>query len=206
MKEAAPEYFDVNSQVLQDVALRVDRAFQAYFRRLTSGEKSGSSAFAAEAATTASPIRSAGTMVARTSTMGSSCERNWAELWRAGLARLRVPPRPSRSAGRWMGGLWPSPALIRLYSRRRPPARRQASTWDWRRSPGTRIFNPGCYRKAERAENRAAPGLAAQEGEQSAAQACEGAGESASDGAPPATGLPVSDGARSGAHNRCNLS
>jgi putative transposase len=41
IKEAMPEYAEVNAQVLQDVMLRVDRAFQAYFRRLKSGEKPG---------------------------------------------------------------------------------------------------------------------------------------------------------------------
>jgi putative transposase len=34
IKEALPEYGEVNAQVLQDVVLRVDRAFQAFFRRL----------------------------------------------------------------------------------------------------------------------------------------------------------------------------
>jgi putative transposase len=41
IKEAMPEYSEANSQVLQDVALQVDRAFQSYFRRLKSGEKAG---------------------------------------------------------------------------------------------------------------------------------------------------------------------
>ena len=34
IKEAMPEYADVHSQVLQDVVLRVDRAYQAFFRRI----------------------------------------------------------------------------------------------------------------------------------------------------------------------------
>ena len=34
IKEAMPEYAEVNAQVLQDVVLRVDRAFQAFFRRV----------------------------------------------------------------------------------------------------------------------------------------------------------------------------
>ena len=36
IKEALPEYGDVHSQVLQDVLLRVDRAFHAFFRRIVS--------------------------------------------------------------------------------------------------------------------------------------------------------------------------
>src|SRR5262245_60959569 len=34
IKGALPEYGEVNAQVLQDVVLRVDRAFQAFFRCL----------------------------------------------------------------------------------------------------------------------------------------------------------------------------
>jgi putative transposase len=41
IKEAMPEYGEVHSQVLQDVVLRVDRAFQAFFRRVQSGETPG---------------------------------------------------------------------------------------------------------------------------------------------------------------------
>jgi putative transposase len=41
IKQAMPEYGEVHSQVLQDVMLRVDRAFQAFFRRIRSGETPG---------------------------------------------------------------------------------------------------------------------------------------------------------------------
>jgi putative transposase len=41
IKEAMPEYGEVNSQVLQDVVLRVDRAFQAFFRRIKAGHTAG---------------------------------------------------------------------------------------------------------------------------------------------------------------------
>jgi putative transposase len=41
IKEAMPEYGEVHSQVLQDVVLRADRAFQAFFRRVKAGEKPG---------------------------------------------------------------------------------------------------------------------------------------------------------------------
>jgi putative transposase len=36
-----PEYRDVHSQVLQDVLTRLDRAFQAFFRRVRAGETPG---------------------------------------------------------------------------------------------------------------------------------------------------------------------
>jgi putative transposase len=41
IKAEMPEYGDVHRQVLQDVVLRVDRAFQAFFRRSASGETPG---------------------------------------------------------------------------------------------------------------------------------------------------------------------
>jgi putative transposase len=41
IKAAIPEYAEVNSQVLQDVVLRVDRAFQAFFRRIAAGDTPG---------------------------------------------------------------------------------------------------------------------------------------------------------------------
>jgi putative transposase len=41
IKEALPEFAEVHSQVLQDVVLRVDRAFQAFFQRIKEGGTPG---------------------------------------------------------------------------------------------------------------------------------------------------------------------
>jgi putative transposase len=41
IKEVRPEYRDIHSQVLQDVLTRLDRAFQAFFRRVQAGEQPG---------------------------------------------------------------------------------------------------------------------------------------------------------------------
>jgi len=41
IKTDMPEYGEVNSQVLQDVVQRVDRAFQAFFRRIREGQTPG---------------------------------------------------------------------------------------------------------------------------------------------------------------------
>src|SRR5215469_15622917 len=41
IKAEMPEYSEVHSQVLQDVVQRVDRAFQAFFRRVKAGETPG---------------------------------------------------------------------------------------------------------------------------------------------------------------------
>src|SRR5262252_9074149 len=41
IKAVRPEYRDIHSQVLQDVLTRLDRAFQAFFRRVKNGETPG---------------------------------------------------------------------------------------------------------------------------------------------------------------------
>jgi putative transposase len=41
LKADFPEYREVHSQVLQDVLLRLDRAFQTFFRRLKASESPG---------------------------------------------------------------------------------------------------------------------------------------------------------------------
>ncbi|HEV2458460.1 MAG TPA: transposase, partial [Ktedonobacterales bacterium] len=41
IKDVRPEYHDVHAQVLQDVLTRLDRAFQAFFRRDKAGETPG---------------------------------------------------------------------------------------------------------------------------------------------------------------------
>ena len=49
IKQARPEYQDTHSQVLQDVLTRLDRAFQAFFRRVKAGETPGYPRFKAGA-------------------------------------------------------------------------------------------------------------------------------------------------------------
>src|SRR5260370_26752800 len=41
LKAAFPDYAEVNAQVVQDVLLRVERAYQAFFRRVRAGEIPG---------------------------------------------------------------------------------------------------------------------------------------------------------------------
>jgi putative transposase len=41
LKAACPEYAEINAQVLQDVILRVERTYQAFFRRVKNGEAPG---------------------------------------------------------------------------------------------------------------------------------------------------------------------
>jgi transposase len=70
IKEAMPEYGEVNAQVLQDVVLRVDRAFQAFFRRIREGQTPGYPRFhGRNRYYTASPIHRWGNMAAHASIM-----------------------------------------------------------------------------------------------------------------------------------------
>ncbi|HEX3271207.1 MAG TPA: hypothetical protein VHR15_11200 [Ktedonobacterales bacterium] len=41
LKAACPEYDAINAQVLQDVVLRVDRTFEAFFQRISEGDAPG---------------------------------------------------------------------------------------------------------------------------------------------------------------------
>jgi len=41
VKDVRPEYRDIHARVLQDVLTRLDRTFQAFFRRVQAGEKPG---------------------------------------------------------------------------------------------------------------------------------------------------------------------
>jgi putative transposase len=41
IKEVRPEYYDMHSQVLQDVLRRVDKAYRAFFRRVKEGKTPG---------------------------------------------------------------------------------------------------------------------------------------------------------------------
>src|SRR4051812_18503454 len=41
IKKEIPEFKEIHSQVLQDVAKRLDKAFQAFFLRVQRGEKQG---------------------------------------------------------------------------------------------------------------------------------------------------------------------
>src|SRR5215472_4083813 len=41
IKEVRPQYRDINAQVLQDVLHRLDKTFQAFFRRVKNGEQPG---------------------------------------------------------------------------------------------------------------------------------------------------------------------
>ena len=76
LKAACPEFGAIHAHVLQDVMLRLDRAFQAFFRRVKAGETPGYPRFQGRGATTASPSPS---MAMALSWMGASQSlQDWA--------------------------------------------------------------------------------------------------------------------------------
>ena len=56
-RATVPEYAAVHSQVLQDVLARVERAYQAFFRRINAGKTPGFRAFRAARGSTVSPTK-----------------------------------------------------------------------------------------------------------------------------------------------------
>ena len=152
LRAAMPEYAAIHSHVLQDVLARLDKTYQAFFRRVKQ-EESGLSALSGRAlATTRSPTRSSGT--GPRWTMASSSSRRLGALLCVGPGRSKGRPRPSPSPKRQTGGMFlllcrcTCPAL---------PETGQETGIDLgieafaTLSDGTRIFSPGWYRKAERA-------------------------------------------------------
>jgi putative transposase len=155
IKEALPEYGEVNAQVLQDVVLRVDRAFQAFFRRLREGQTPGYPRFHGRDRYNSFTFPQVG-------------EHGAARLDNGFLALSKI----GRIAVRWSRALEGTPKTVTIS--------READGWyacfscaDVPIAPlpptgqetgidlgieafatlsdGTRIFSPGWYRKAERA-------------------------------------------------------
>jgi putative transposase len=153
IKEAMPEYGEVHSQVLQDVVLRVDRAFQAFFRRLREGQTPGYPRFHGRA---------------RYNSFTYPQYDNGARLDNGFLVLSKI----GRMAIRWSRPIEGTPKTVTISKEAdgwyvcfscadvpaQPlPATRQETGIDLgieafaTLSDGTRIFHPGWYRKAERA-------------------------------------------------------
>jgi putative transposase len=155
IKEAMPAYGEVNAQVLQDVVQRVDRAFQAFFRRVKSGETPGYPRFHGRDRYNSVTYPQVG--------------EHGGTIWDGGILSLsklgRIPlrlHRPlegtpktvtiSREVDGWYACFSCADVPIQPL-----PATGQETGLDLgieafaTLSDGTRIFNPGWYRKAERA-------------------------------------------------------
>jgi putative transposase len=153
IKEAMPEYAEVHSQVLQDVVLRVDRAFLAFFQRIREGQTPGYPRFHGRDRYTSFTypqfengarldngylvLSKIGRLVVRWSrplegTPKTVTISREVDGWYVCFSCADVPVQPLPPTGQQTGidlGIESFGTL----------------------SDGTRIFNPGWYRKAERA-------------------------------------------------------
>jgi putative transposase len=153
LKAACPEFSEIHAHVLQDVMLRLDRTFQAFFRRVKAGETPGYPRFQGRGRYNSFTFPEYGNgavldgRVLNLSKIGRIHIRlhrplqgtlktvtitREADGWYACISCAEVPTQPLPLTGHETGidlGIESFAAL----------------------SNGTRIFNPGWYRKAERA-------------------------------------------------------
>ncbi|HEY7022204.1 MAG TPA: transposase [Ktedonobacterales bacterium] len=155
IKETMPEYGEVNAQVLQEVVLRVDRAFEAFFRRIREGQTPGYPRFhgrdrynsftypqvgdhgGARLDNGFLVLSKIGRIAVRWSrplegTPKTVTVSREADGWYVGFSCADVPTQPLPSTGQEAGIDLGIEAFATL-------------------SDGTRIFHPGWYRKAEQA-------------------------------------------------------
>jgi putative transposase len=133
LKAACPEYTDVHAHVLQDVILRLDRAFQAFFRRIQTGEKAGYPRFQGAGRFHSFTFPEYGN--------GAALDGGVLSLSKIGRIPIRLhrplqgTQRPSPSRGKPTAGTPTSPVLKRPPSRFHLPVRRPGLTWAWSRLP-----------------------------------------------------------------------
>jgi putative transposase len=155
IKEVRPEYRDIHSQVLQDVLTRLDRAFQACFRRVQAGEKPGYPRFQGSNRYHSSTYKQFGN--------GATLDNGFLVLSKIGRVALRwsrpIEGTPktvtlSREADGWYAGF--SCAEVSL--QRLPPTSQESGRETGidlgleavaTLADGTVIHNPRCYRTAE---------------------------------------------------------
>lgn len=189
LKKEHPEFAAVHSQVLQDVILRVERAFAAYFRRCAVGETPGYPRFQGAGRYRSFTYPQFGN--------GVSLEEDGVTLSKIGHVAVRWS-RPlegtpktvtlTREADGWY--ICFSCADVPL--RPLPPTGHETGIDLGLKvflvcADGSRVENPRFHRpRREGAEEGAPPGLAAQTGQQAAAQSGLLPGEEIREGAPPA--------------------
>ncbi len=152
IKDVRPEYRDIHSQVLQDVLTRLDRAFQAFFRRVKNGETPGYPRFHGHNRYTSFTYKQFGN--------GATLDNGFLVLSKIGRLAVRWS-RPmegtpktvtiSREADGWYVCFSCADVPMRPL-----PATGQETGIDLgleafaTTSTGERIFHPGWYRRAER--------------------------------------------------------
>jgi putative transposase len=153
LKRVCPEFAEVHAHVLQDAILRLDRAFQAYFRRVKNGETPGYPRFQGKARYNSFTFPEYGN--------GVVLDGGLLSLSKIGRIRIQLH-RPldgipkTVTISREVDGWYASISCADVPIQPLPPTG-QATGIDLgieafaTLSDGTRIFNPGWYRKAERA-------------------------------------------------------
>ncbi len=209
VKEARPEYRDIHSQVLQDVLTRLDRGFQAFFRRVKSSEKPGYPRFQGANRYNSFTYKQFGNgalldngflVLSKIGRMAVRWSRPMegmpktvtigkeADGWYVCISCADVPMQPLPATDQETGIDLGLEAFTTMSS--------------WRAHLPPWLVSPGRARAQNRATAREPP----QEGEQPQAQGGRIAGESPSDGTPPAAGLPPQDRARHRASKRHHVS
>src|SRR5215471_5837499 len=153
IRAALPEYAAIHSHVLQDVLARLDKTYQAFFRRVKAGEKVGFPRYQGRDRYHSFTYKEFGN--------GATLENGFLVLSKIGRIAVRWS-RPlegtpktvtiSREADGWYVGFSCADVPVQP-----PPTTGQETGIDLglesfaTTSNGTRIFNPGWYRKAQRA-------------------------------------------------------
>jgi putative transposase len=152
VKEVRPEYHDIHSQVLQDVLTRLDRAFQAFFRRVKAGETPGYPRFQGAARYNSFTYKQFGN--------GATLDTGFLVLSKIGRIAVRWS-RPIEGTPKTVTISREADGYYVCFSCADVPVQPLAPTGQETGidlglesfatlADGTRIFNPRCYRKAER--------------------------------------------------------
>ena len=153
IKAVRPEYRDIHSQVLQDVLTRVDKAFQAFYRRLREGQAPGYPRFHGANRYTSFTYKQFGN--------GASLDNGFLVLSKIGCIAVRWS-RPLEGAPKTVTISWEADGWYVCFSCADVPVHPLPETGQETGidlgieafatlSNGTRVFHPGWYRKAERA-------------------------------------------------------
>ncbi len=151
IKEVRPEYREIHSQVLQDVLTRLDRAFQAFFRRVKAGETPGYPRFQSASRYHSFTYKQFGN--------GATLDNGYLVLSKIGRIAVRWS-RPLEGAPKTVTVSWEADGWYACFSCAEVPVQPLPATGQETGidlglesfatlADGTMIHNPRCYRKAE---------------------------------------------------------
>ena len=153
IREAFPDYASIHSHVLQDVLARLDKAYQAFFRRVKAGEKAGFPRYQARTRWHSFTYKEFGN--------GATLDNGYLVLSKIGRIAVRWS-RPTQGTIKTVTISREADGWYACFSCADVPVQRLPETGQdtgidlgieafATLSDGTRIFHPGWYRKAERA-------------------------------------------------------